>query len=166
MHLLEAIKIAGFYQFLAKSSAFKLHTPGCWNNNWFLPSYTEFVQLLQHWQSWWQDFLPGGPYTSSLLTLVRVSWHFVIFVLITLHWNYFHVICCMLPACILLCFESNKHFWRWSWSRCPCFYHTQSVYQLNFVPWLWYTICDAMPLRHLAWICIGKSQKALMHHIH
>ena len=46
----------------------------------FLPPQREFVQLWWHWQSWWLELLPGGPYASSSQTLVRVSWHFAIFV--------------------------------------------------------------------------------------
>ena len=82
-------------------------------NNWFFPSHREFVQLSRHWQSWWQDLLPGGPYARSLLTLVRVSWHFI---------------CHLCPSYIVLMFflsyyllyvstmfMSNLHFWSWSW---------------------------------------------------
>ena len=79
----------------------------------FFPSHREFVQLSRHWQSWWQDLLPGGPYARSLLTLVRVSWHFI---------------CHLCPCYIVLIFflsyyllyvstmfVSNLHFWSWSW---------------------------------------------------
>ena len=54
-----------------------------------------------------QDLLPGGPYTCGLLTLVRVSWYFVIFVLITFYWFFFmsSVVCFYYVLCQINTFE-------------------------------------------------------------
>ena len=62
--------------------------------------------------------LPGGPYASGLITLVRVSWHFVLLSSLICTDNSFFLVLsvvCYLFV-ILLWFVSNKHFWSWSWS--------------------------------------------------
>ena len=88
--------------------------------------------------------LPGGPYASGLITLVRVSWHFVLLSSLICTDNSFFssLICCMLPVCILLWFVSNKHFLKlklkvevshWGWDKMAAILQTAV---LNVFSWM------------------------------